>query len=149
MRVAHLGSEVLERGAQLGRFDAPVVVGVDLVEPRGEAWKISGHLLPREAGVVRVADALDMTKGRTRIPFEAGVVNIHSLSAASIEQVEILAGAEKPIHIHIRMNNSAGIFQLDELLKDKLDGSGLEPYVEVEAMIKGEAEKKLIQTFRI
>jgi len=47
------------------------------------------------------------------------------------------------------MSNSAGIFQLDELLKEKLEGSGVEPYVEVEATIEGEAEKKLIQTFRI
>jgi metal-dependent HD superfamily phosphatase/phosphodiesterase len=35
------------------------------------------------------------------------------------------------------------------LLKDKLEGSGLEPYVEVEATVEGESEKKLIQTFRI
>jgi metal-dependent HD superfamily phosphatase/phosphodiesterase len=47
------------------------------------------------------------------------------------------------------MNNSAGIFQLDELLKNKLEGSGLEAYVEVSASIKEEAEKKLIHTFRI
>jgi len=47
------------------------------------------------------------------------------------------------------MSNSAGIFQLDELLKEKLEGSGVEPYVEVEATIEGEDEKKLIQTFRI
>ncbi|MBI4759535.1 MAG: phosphohydrolase, partial [Chloroflexi bacterium] len=40
-------------------------------------------------------------------------------------------------------------FQLDELLKDKLQGSGLEAYVEVEATIEGEAEKKLIEVFRI
>ena len=47
------------------------------------------------------------------------------------------------------MNNAAGIFQLDELLKDKLEGSGLEPYIEVEASTEGEADKKLIKTFRI
>jgi len=47
------------------------------------------------------------------------------------------------------MNNSAGIFQVDELLKNKLEGSGLEPYVEVEAVIEGETEKKLIHKFRI
>ena len=35
------------------------------------------------------------------------------------------------------MSNSAGIFQIDELLKEKLRGSGLEPYVEVEASIEG------------
>jgi metal-dependent HD superfamily phosphatase/phosphodiesterase len=67
-----------------------------------------GHPLTLEAGIVRVADALDMTKGRSRIPFEAGVVNIHSLSAAAVEQVEIRSGAEKPIHISVRMSNSAG-----------------------------------------
>jgi metal-dependent HD superfamily phosphatase/phosphodiesterase len=108
-----------------------------------------GRPMTLEAGIVRVADALDMTAGRSRIPFEAGVVNIHSLSAASIEQVEILAGEEKPIHINVRMSNSAGVFQLDELLKEKLRGSGLESYVEVEATIKGETEKKLVQIFRL
>ena len=102
-----------------------------------------------EAGVVRVADALDMAEGRSRIPFEAGQVNIHSVSAASIAQITIEEGQEKPIRIAVRMSNSAGIFQLDELLKNKLVGSGLEPYVEVEATIEGETEKKLIQTFRI
>jgi metal-dependent HD superfamily phosphatase/phosphodiesterase len=108
-----------------------------------------GHPLTFEAGVVRVADALDMTQGRSRIPFEAGKVNIHSLSAASIEQVEITSGVEKPIHINIRMSNSAGIYQVDELLKEKLHGSGLEPYVEVEAAIEGETEKKLVTVFRL
>jgi uncharacterized protein len=108
-----------------------------------------GRPMTVEAGVVRVADALDMTKGRSRIPFEAGVVNIHSLSAASIEQIEILSGDEKPIHIKVRMNNSAGVFQLDELLKEKLRGSGLEQYLEVEATIEGETEKKLVQIFRL
>lgn len=108
-----------------------------------------GRPMTLEAGVVRVADALDMTKGRSRIPFEAGVVNIHSLSAASIEQVEILMGKEKPIHIKVRMSNSAGVFQLDELLKEKLHGSGLEKYVEVEAVIEGETEKKLMRIFRL
>ncbi len=44
------------------------------------------HPLTLEAGVVRVADALDMEKGRARIPFEAGKINIHSISALSIEK---------------------------------------------------------------
>jgi metal-dependent HD superfamily phosphatase/phosphodiesterase len=105
--------------------------------------------LTLEAGIVRVADALDMAQGRSRIPFQAGRVDIHSVSASAIEQVIIEQGETKPIRIVVRMNNSAGIFQLDELLKEKLDGSGLEPYVEVEAAVEGESEKKLVQTFRI
>jgi metal-dependent HD superfamily phosphatase/phosphodiesterase len=108
-----------------------------------------GRPMTLEAGIVRVADALDMTKGRSRIGFEAGVVNIHSISAASIEQVEIMAGKEKPLHIHVRMSNSAGIFQIDELLKEKLKGSGLENYVEVEAELEGETEKSLFKEYKL
>lgn len=111
--------------------------------------RAGGQPITLEAGIVRVADALDMAQGRSRIPFEEGKVSIHSISATAIEQVTIEQGEMKPIRIVVRMNNSAGIFQLDELLKEKLEGSGLEPYVEVEATIEGESEKKLIQTFRI
>ncbi len=113
------------------------------------AHRSDGKPLTLEAGVVRVGDALDMTRGRSRIPFEAGQVNIHSLSAAAIEQVEITAGTDKPIRIHIVMSNSAGIFQVDDLLGEKLHGSGLEKYVEVEATIEGETEKKLVTVFRL
>src|SRR4029453_13711545 len=42
-----------------------------------------------EAGAVRVADALDMAQGRSRIPFEAGRIGIHSLSAAAVDEVDI------------------------------------------------------------
>ena len=105
--------------------------------------------LTLEAGTIRVADALDMEAGRSRIPFQAGQINIHSVSAAAIEKIRIEQGEDKPIRIVVLMSNSAGIFQLDELLKKKLAGSGLEAYVEIDASIQGEAEKKLIHTFRI
>ncbi len=102
-----------------------------------------------EAGVAKVADALDMTKGRSRIPFEAGLVNIHSLSAASIEQVRLLRGQAKPIRIEIVMSNSAGIFQVDELLKNKLHTSRLGSYLEVAALVEGETEKQLVKMFSL
>ena len=102
-----------------------------------------------EAGIVRVADALDMAQGRSRIPFERGSVSIHSLSAAAIEEVRIGDGEEKPIGIEIVMNNSSGIYQVDGLLKSKLRGSGLEPYVEVVAHIDTEAEKRLVPLYRL
>ena len=111
--------------------------------------RADGRPLTLEAGIVRVADALDMEEGRSRIPFQEGKINIHSVSAASIEQISIEQGEDKPIRIVVRMSNSAGIFQLDELLKNKLEGSGLETYVDIDASIKGETEKKLIHTFHI
>src|SRR5437773_3736859 len=108
-----------------------------------------GRPLTLESGIVRVADALDMAKGRSRIPFERGRVSIHSLSAAAIDDVVITDGVERPIGIEIAMNNSSGIYQVDELLGAKLRGSGLEPYVDVIAHIEGEAEKLLLPSYRL
>jgi len=111
--------------------------------------RADGEPLTLEAGILRVADALDMEQGRSRIAFERGRIGIHSLSAAAIEEVEITDGDEKPIRISIRMNNSSGIYQVDGLLKAKLRGSGLEPYVEVIAHIDTEAEKRLVPLYEI
>jgi metal-dependent HD superfamily phosphatase/phosphodiesterase len=108
-----------------------------------------GQPLTLEAGILRVADALDMEQGRSRIAFERGRVSIHSLSAAAIEEVVISDGDDKPIRISITMNNSAGIYQVDGLLKAKLRGSGLEPYVEVLAHIDTEAEKRLVPLYEL
>ena len=108
-----------------------------------------GRPLTLEAGIIRVADALDLAKGRSRIPFERGRVSIHSLSAAAIDDVVITDGDERPIKIEILMNNSSGIYQVDGLLKAKLRGSGLEPYVEVIAHIDTEAEKRLVPVYRL
>jgi metal-dependent HD superfamily phosphatase/phosphodiesterase len=111
--------------------------------------RADGEPLTLEAGILRVADALDMEQGRSRIPFERGRVGIHSLSAAAIEDVAITDGEDKPIRIEITMNNSSGIYQVDGLLKAKLRGSGLEPYVEVLAHIDTEAEKRLVPLYRL
>ena len=55
---------------------------------RGEPYTV-------EAGVVRVADALDMAEGRSRLPVEGGQYGIHALSAAAIDEVRIEAGEER------------------------------------------------------
>lgn len=111
--------------------------------------RADGQPLTIEAGLIRVADALDMAKGRSRIPFERGRVSMHSLSAAAIEDVTISDGEERPVLIAILMNNSSGLFQVDGLLKAKLRGSGLEPYVEVVAHIDTETEQRLVQNYRL
>jgi len=109
---------------------------------RGEPYTL-------EAGVVRVADALDMAQGRSRVPVDAGRVGIHALSAAAIDEVVIEAGEERPVRVEIRMNNSAGIFQVDDLLATKLRGTPLESHVEVIAAVEGETEKRLLREFRL
>ena len=111
--------------------------------------RADGEPLTLEAGILRVADALDMAKGRSRIPFERGSVSIHSLSAAAIDEVRIGDGQARPIMVEIVLNNSSGIYQVDGLLKAKLRGSGLEPYVEVVARIDTDAEKRLVPVYRL
>jgi metal-dependent HD superfamily phosphatase/phosphodiesterase len=109
------------------------------------AHQVEVPCLTIEAGVVKVADALDMSKGRSRIPFEAGAVNIHAVSAAAIEAVTLGAGDTKPIRVEVLMNNPAGIFQLDELLKAKLQNSSIAPYVQILATIARDTEQHLLE----
>jgi metal-dependent HD superfamily phosphatase/phosphodiesterase len=107
-----------------------------------------GTPLTLEAGIVRIADALDMAKGRSRIPFEQGSLSIHSVSAAAVESVSIERGTKKPIAVVIELSNSAGLFQLDQLLLKKLEGSGLEHHVEIDVKV-GDEEKRLLEDFTL
>ncbi len=109
------------------------------------AHRSDGQPLTLEAGVVRVADALDMTQGRSRIPFEQGSTSIHAVSAQAIEKVSIEAGEEKPILVRISMRGSAGIFQIDALLRKKLKGSGLEDHIQIIATVDNDCENQLIR----
>lgn len=116
--------------------------------------EIVSHEEPRkpltlEAGIVRVADALDMEKGRARIPFEAGKVDIHSVSALSIEKVAIQEGEAKPVTVRIIMSNPAGIFQIDQLLRPRIEDSGLRNYIHVVAEITGKRETNILDKFEI
>jgi metal-dependent HD superfamily phosphatase/phosphodiesterase len=124
-----------------------VVIGEILHSIIGHRRK--GEPYTVEAGVVRVADALDMAEGRSRIPVEGGRYGIHALSAAAIDEVRIEAGEARPVKVEIEMNNSAGIFQVDDLLATKLRGTPLEGHLEVIAQVKGETEKRLLPSFRL
>lgn len=104
--------------------------------------------LTLEAGVLKVADALDMEQGRARIPFQKGSLSIHAVSAMAIEKVQVRPGDERPICIEITMSNSAGIFQLDNLLKPKLLHSGIQHYFEIRAQITGQ-EKKIVTRYEL
>ena len=95
-----------------------------------------------EAGLVGVADALDMTKGRARITFSSGKVNIHSASAMAINRVKIRKGDSRPVTIEIFMSNMAGLFQVQELLAAKIKSSKkISEDIEIIAHVLGEDEK--------
>ncbi|EMA62542.1 HD domain-containing protein [Halorubrum lipolyticum] len=90
--------------------------------------------LTREAGVVRIADGLDMERGRSRVPYEEGGRGINTVSSQAIERVSLREGDETPAQVVIRMNNAAGVYQVDSLLKAKIDGSLLEDQIRTVAI---------------
>ncbi|UCE10565.1 MAG: HD domain-containing protein [Candidatus Thorarchaeota archaeon] len=110
------------------------------------------HVNPEtvEGGVVGIADATDMTKGRARIPFELGSVNIHSASAMSIERVKIKKGEEKTVRIEVVMNNASGIFQIQELLERKIRSAAqLVDHIELYVVMTQTEDRILREEFRI
>ena len=111
------------------------------------AHNVKETCLTIEAGVIKVADSVDMSEGRSRIPFEVGQVNIHSVSAQAVEGVHIEKGINKPVKMIISLLNSAGIFQIDELLKKKLINSTIRDYVEVIVENISYDEKKIIDVY--
>jgi len=95
------------------------------------AHNVNERTLTLEAGIVKVADALDMTKGRSRKAISAGKIDIHSISAAAVEAVRVTRGSNKPIRVEVDINNPAAIFHLNEVFAQKLAHSSIQPYIEV------------------
>jgi metal-dependent HD superfamily phosphatase/phosphodiesterase len=90
--------------------------------------------LSLEAGVVKVADGLDMAEGRARIPYDLGKRDIHALSALAIKRVEVSEGESKPLRIRVYMENPAGIFQVQNVLMKKIATSGIGDLIELTAL---------------
>ncbi|MCJ7817680.1 MAG: phosphohydrolase, partial [Candidatus Thorarchaeota archaeon] len=94
--------------------------------------------------------ALDMTKGRARIPFEAGSINIHSASALAIEDVKIRKGETKTVRIDVMMTNVSGIFQIQELLEKKIrNAKGLIEHIELYAIMLPQEDVILKKELRV
>ena len=89
--------------------------------------------LTMEGGIVAVADGTDITKGRGRKAFSLGSVDIHSISALAVDQVVIERGRDKPVLISVTMNNSGGIFQVEEILAPKVIRTPMRRFVELRA----------------
>lgn len=107
----------------------------------------AGQTSTIEGGIVRIADALDMSKGRSRIPYRMGNIDIHSVSANAIESVEVLPGKGKPLEIRIRMTTEAGIFQVDDFVEEKLSASKLGKYIAVRSFLREHGRERLYKEY--
>jgi metal-dependent HD superfamily phosphatase/phosphodiesterase len=106
--------------------------------------------LTLEAGVVRVADALDMEHGRSREPYEQGGRGINTLSSQAIQAVSLREGEDRPVLVEIEMTNAAGVYQVDNLLKAKLRDSKIEDFVRIVALNVAESEgERLVERIEL
>ncbi|MCF2135768.1 MAG: hypothetical protein K9W43_00840 [Candidatus Thorarchaeota archaeon] len=91
-----------------------------------------------EAGMTKLGDGCDMTKGRTIIPYQKGKVDIHSVSALAINDVVLEPGDDIPLRITVAMDNPAGVFQVQAVLQKKISTTGLKDHVAVDVLVNGE-----------
>ncbi|MFC3476125.1 HD domain-containing protein [Halobacterium litoreum] len=106
--------------------------------------------LTTEAGVIRVADGLDMEHGRSRLPYERGGRGINTLSSQAIDTVRLQEGEDAPVLVEIEMRNAAGVYQVDNLLKEKLHKSGIEDDVHIVALnSSGDGNDALVERIEL
>ncbi|SMB94542.1 phosphohydrolase [Deinococcus hopiensis] len=105
--------------------------------------------LTLEGGITAVADGTDITKGRGRKAFALGSVDIHSISALAVDQVVIERGRDKPVLISVTMNNSGGIFQVEEVLAPKVIRTPMRKYVELRATTRLEGDEQILSRVRL
>lgn len=85
-----------------------------------------------EASIVKLADGLDMSEGRARLPYKMGKVDMHSLSALNVKRVELAPGDGVPVVVSVYMNDMAGFFQVERVLLPKLEGGLLKDLVRID-----------------
>lgn len=105
--------------------------------------------LTEEAGIIRIADGLDMERGRSRAPYEGGGRGINTVSSRAIERVRLFEGERVPVRVEIEMTSAAGVYQVDTLLKSKLDGSGLEEYIRIVAVNAGSESDQIVERIEL
>lgn len=101
-----------------------------------------------EAGVLLVADGTDMTKGRARIAKmlaqKPTLGDMHRHSADAIKEVAIVAGEERPVHIAVKMDDYSGIFQVEEVLMQKISYSPIRQYVELSVIVHDDPPRRYL-----
>ncbi len=96
-----------------------------------------------EAAIIKIADGTDCTEGRSRIPYKLGDFGIHTMSARSISDVRILEGKSAPLRIEVIMKDPSGIFQIENVMMEKIKSSGMADKVEVIAKLASEPDKEM------
>lgn len=107
----------------------------------------SMRCLTLEAGILKLADALDITAGRVR-PVAAVVPVVAQVGDASVEAVLIKKGEGKPVRVELHLNRANRLLQMEDFLRQKLQGSPLFGLVEVTALIEGESEQRLMPIYQ-
>ncbi|MGY5862150.1 MAG: hypothetical protein RTU09_07235 [Candidatus Thorarchaeota archaeon] len=140
-------------------YQASLQLAVPILEPKLEAMYADASLatdilsfimhgiyshdddtqcLTLEAGITKLGDGSDLTKGRTIVPYHKGKVDIHSVSALAINNVILEKGKKKPLRITVAMDNPAGVFQVQAVLEKKIHTSGLRDHVGIYVLVNGE-----------
>ena len=127
--------------------DKTVVISETLHAIISHSHGSAGKTSTIEGGIVRIADALDMSKGRSRIPYKMGKIDIHSVSANAIQKVIVSEGRKKPVQIKVTMTTEAGVFQLDDFINEKLETSGLSKYIHVKSFLKENGKEKVYKDY--
>ena len=99
--------------------------------------------LSLEAGIAKIADGTDMASGRARMPYKANDVSIHALSALAIRKVEIEEGNDHQLRILVYMDNPSGVFQIEEVMEEKIRTSGISDLVDIVGIYRGKEIKTL------
>jgi metal-dependent HD superfamily phosphatase/phosphodiesterase len=88
--------------------------------------------LTREAAVLRLADALDLAKGRVRMPSDPAR---GPMGTVPVEEVTILNAKGPPVQVVIRLSQAEARGAMEALLHHRLRGTGLDGQIAILAQV--------------
>jgi len=94
--------------------------------------------LTLEAGVLRLADALDLTKGRARLSAEASRRLGAANSVPVVDEVTIQRSKTPPVRVVLRLTSADGLGAVEALLQSKLERVPFGGLVEIVARVEAD-----------
>ena len=83
------------------------------------------------------------------MPYERGGRGINTISSQAIENVALSTGEDQAVLVEIEMNSAAGVYQVDSLLKAKLQGSMLENDIRIVAIQSSTNGDELVERIEL